>query len=63
MASRWKRLLLTVLLAAAAGAQTAAPPGKLEFEVASLKPTAIDEIKFRSGAVGLGSRVYGDREL
>ena len=61
MASRWKRLLLTVLLAAAGGAQTAAPSRKLEFEVASVKPTAIDDIKFRSGAVRLGSRVYGDR--
>jgi len=61
MASRWKRLLLTVLLAAAAEAQTAAPSRKLEFEVASVKPTAVDEIKFRSGAATLGSRVYGDR--
>src|ERR1017187_2897784 len=61
MASRWKKLLLTVLLAAAGGAQTAAPSRKLEFEVASVKPTAIDDIKFRSGAVRLGSRVYGDR--
>ena len=60
MASRWKRLLLTVLLAAAGAAQTALPR-KLEFEVASVKPTAIDDIKFRSGAVRLGSRVYGDR--
>ena len=60
MAGRWKRLLLTVLLAAAGAAQTA-PSRKLEFEVASVKPTAVDEIKFRSGAVGLGSRVYGDR--
>jgi uncharacterized protein (TIGR03435 family) len=61
MASRWKRSLLTVLLAAAAGAQTAAPSRKLEFEVASVKSTAIDDIKFRSGAVRVGSRVYGDR--
>ena len=61
MASRWKRLLLTVVLGAAAEAQTAAPPRKLEFEVASVKPTVIDEIKFKSGAVRLGSRVYGDR--
>jgi len=52
---------LTVLLAAAAEAQTAAPSRKLEFEVASVKPTAIDDIKFKSGAVRLGSRVYGDR--
>jgi uncharacterized protein (TIGR03435 family) len=61
MASRWKRSLLTVLLVAAAGAQTAAPSRKLEFEVASVKSTAIDDIKFRSGAVRVGSRVYGDR--
>jgi uncharacterized protein (TIGR03435 family) len=61
MVSRWKRLLWTVVLAAAAGAQTAAPSRRLEFEVASVKPTAIDDIKFRSGAVRLGSRVYGER--
>ena len=54
----WKKLLLTVLLAAAGFAQ---PAHKLEFEVASVKPTAVDRIKLRSGAVRLGSRVYGER--
>jgi hypothetical protein len=58
MASRWKRLLMTVVLAAAGAAQTALPR-RQEFEVASVKPTAIDDIKFRSGAVRLGSRVCG----
>ena len=64
MVSRWKRSLLTVLLAAAAEAQTALPR-KLEFEVASVKPTAIDSETWtrqaRAGAIRVGKRIYGDR--
>ena len=62
MASRWKRLLLTVLLAGAGFAQ---PASKLEFEVASVKPTAIDSETWtgqaRAGAIRVGKRIYGDR--
>jgi uncharacterized protein (TIGR03435 family) len=65
MASRWKRLLLTVLLSAACEAQTAAPSRRLEFEVASVKPTAIDSETWtrqaRAGAIRVGKRIYGDR--
>ena len=66
----WKKVLLTVLLAAAlvcpfllgvfkAEAQTR----KLEFEVASIKPSAFDSnAARRSGsAVRTGTRIYGDR--
>jgi uncharacterized protein (TIGR03435 family) len=64
MASRWKELLLTVLLAAAGAAQTALPR-KLEFEVASVKPTAIDSDtwtrQLRAGALKVGKRINGDR--
>ena len=65
MASRWKRLLLPVLLSAACEAQTAAPSRRLEFEVASVKPTAIDSETWtrqaRAGAIRVGKRIYGDR--
>jgi len=75
----WKKLLLTMLLAAAvagpflsgvfkAEAQTTAPSSgfgqparKLEFEVASVKPTAVDHIGFVSGQARVGIRIYGDR--
>ena len=77
----WKKLLLTMLLAAAvvcpflsgvfkAEAQTAAPTSgygqnarKLEFEVASVKPTVVDwRAAQRSGsAIRTGPRIYGDR--
>lgn len=40
---------------------SAPPARKLEFEVASVKPTAIDHIRFISGQVKVGSRIYGDR--
>jgi uncharacterized protein (TIGR03435 family) len=52
------QLLLTVVLSVAVFAQ---PAGKLEFEVASVKPTAIDRIKLRSGEVRAGGRIHGDR--
>ena len=65
MASRWKRLLWTVVLGVAAEAQTAAPSRKLEFEVASVKPTAIDSDtwtrQLRAGALKVGKRINGDR--
>jgi len=65
MASRWKGLLLTVVLGAAAEAQTAAPSRRLDFEVASVKPTVIDSDTWtrqaRAGAIKVGKRINGDR--
>jgi uncharacterized protein (TIGR03435 family) len=65
MASRWKRLLLTTVLLAAAGAAQTALPRKLEFEVASVKPTAIDSDtwtrQLRAGALKVGKWINGDR--
>ena len=66
----WKKLLLTGLLAAALVCpfllgvfKAEAQSRKLEFEVASIKPTAVDlGAAQRSGsAIRNGTRIYGDR--
>ena len=62
----WKKLLLTAVLATAVVCPfvlgvfkaEAQPARKLEFEVASVKPTAVDRLK---SGVRVGSRIYGDR--